>query len=291
MKSIVGVFSAPPPHWVGDGFPVRTLFSYYDAARNISPFLLLDHAGPAAFTPSRQPRGAAQHAHRGFEIVTIVYQGELAHRDSIGSGDSIGPGDVQWMTAGSGILHEERHSDAFARLGGTLEIVQLWVNLPSSDKMTAPAYQAIKDRAIPCIFLPDDAGRLRLIAGSFGHRLGPARTFTEIDVWDLRLNGGKKAILPLKSGRSAVLVMLRGIALLGKAAVIRCDQWALASAADVNVTVEAFTDCKMIVLSGEPIDEPIVGHGPFVMNTEAEIEQAISDLQGGQFGRLAPLPL
>lgn len=288
MKSIVDVFSAPPPHWVGDGFPVRTLFSYYDTTRDISPFLMLDHVGPAEFSPSHRARGAAEHAHRGFEKVTIVYQGELAQRDSTGGGGLLGPGDVQWMTAGAGILHEERHSDAFTRSGGTLETVQLWVNLPRREKMTAPAHQTILEQSIPSISLPDDAGRLRLISGSFDHSLGPARTFTDIDVWDVRLNGNKSVVLPLKPGRSAILVMLRGIALLGKAAVIRCDQWGLAGGAGSEVTIEALTDCKMLVLGGTPIDEPIVGHGPFVMNTEAEIEQAMSDLRGGRFGKLAP---
>lgn len=288
MKSIVGVFSAPPPHWVGDGFPVRTLFTYYDTARDISPFLLLDHAGPAEFSPFHRPRGVAEHPHRGFETVTIVYQGELAHRDSTGSGGLIGAGDVQWMTAGSGILHEEFHSEAFTRSGGTLEMVQLWVNLPRREKMAAPAYQTISNQVIPSISLPDNAGRLRLIAGSFDHRLGPARTFTDIDIWDVRLNGSTNAILPLKPGQRAILVMLRGIALLGKTTVIRCDQWALTDAADAGLTIEALSDCKMLVLSGEPIDEPIVGHGPFVMNTEAEVEQAMNDQQNGQFGRLAP---
>lgn len=289
MKSIVGVFSAPPPHWVGDGFPVRTLFSYYDTALDISPFLLLDHAGPAEFSPSPSPRGVAEHAHRGFETVTIMYQGELAHRDSTGSGGLIGPGDVQWMTAGSGILHEELHSEAFTRLGGTLEMVKLWVNLPRREKMAAPAYQTISEKVIPNICLPDGAGCLRLIAGSFGPRKGPARTYTDIDMWDVRLNGGTNAILPLKPGRSAILVLLHGLALLNKSSILRSDQWALAGAGGATVAIEALSDCKILMLSGEPIDEPIVGHGPFVMNSEVEIEQAMSDLQSGQFGQLTPV--
>lgn len=289
MKSIVGVFSAPPPHWVGDGFPVRTLFSYYDTTLNISPFLLLDHAGPAEFFPSHSPRGGAEHAHRGFETVTIMYQGELAHRDSTGSGGSIGPGDVHWMTAGSGILREELHSEAFTRLGGTLEMVKLWVNLPRREKMTAPAYQTICEKVIPNVCLPGGAGSLRLISGSFGPSRGPARTFTDIDMWDVRLNGGTSVILPLKPSRSAILVMLHGLALLNKSSILRSDQWALTSAKDVNVAIEALSNCKILILSGEPIDEPIVGHGPFVMNSEAEIEQAINDLQNGQFGQVAPV--
>ena len=288
MKSIVGVFSAPLPHWVGDGFPVRTLFSYHDMARHISPFLLLDHAGPAAFSPSDRQRGVGQHPHRGFETVTIVYQGELAHNDSTGGGGLIGPGDVQWMTAGAGILHEEFHSAEFTRSGGTLEMVQLWVNLPKSDKMAPPAYQTILGRDIPSIALPDDAGRLRLIAGSYVRSKGPARSFTEIDVWDVRLNAGKLVTLPLKPGRSASLVMLRGTARLAGVDVLRDGQWALAGVEGANLSVEATSDCILLILSGEPIDEPVVGHGPFVMNTEAEILQAMSDLRSGFFGRLVP---
>jgi redox-sensitive bicupin YhaK (pirin superfamily) len=289
MKSIVCTFSAPRSHWVGDGFPVRTLFSYRDMARHIDPFLLLDHAGPAEFPPSRQPRGVGPHPHRGFETVTIVYQGEVAHRDSTGRGGTIGPGDVQWMTAGAGIVHEEFHSEAFTLAGGTLEMVQLWVNLPKRDKMTPPAYQTILDAEIPAIPLPGAAGRLRLIAGDFSKREGPAHTFTDIDVWDLRLIAGKATTLPLKEGRSAAFVMIRGTALLGEADVLREGQWALAGSTGAAITIEANSDCTMLVLSGEPIAEPIAGHGPFVMNTEDEIRKAFSDLQSGRIGQLAPV--
>lgn len=289
MKSIVGIFTAPRPHWVGDGFLARTLFSYRDMARHISPFLLLDHAGPAEFPPAQKPRGVGQHPHRGFETVTIVYQGEVAHRDSTGGGGVIGPGDVQWMTAGAGILHEELHSDDFTRSGGTLETVQLWVNLPKRDKMTTPAYQTITDADIPSIPLQDDAGRLRLIAGNYAQRKGPARTFTDIDVWDLRLREGHRTTLPLNAGRNAALIMIRGSALFAETDVLREGQWALAGSAGSAMTIEASTDCTVLVLSGEPIDEPIVGHGPFVMNTEEEIHEAMRDLQSGRFGQLAPV--
>ncbi len=170
MKNIIGIYTSPRAHWVGDGFPVRTLFSYDNLGKHISPFLLLDHAGPAEFTPTTARRGVGQHPHRGFETVTIVYKGELEHRDSTGSGGKIGPGDVQWMTAASGILHEEFHSEAFAKSGGTLEMVQLWVNLPAKDKMADAGYQTILDGDIPNIALEDKAGSLRLIAGEFdGH--------------------------------------------------------------------------------------------------------------------------
>nr|BFE95531.1 hypothetical protein GCM10020185_60670 [Pseudomonas brassicacearum subsp. brassicacearum] len=191
-KNIIGLYTSPRPHWVGDGFQVRTLFSYDNLGKHVSPFLLLDHAAPTEFTPTTERRGVGQHPHRGFETVTIVYQGELEHRDSTGSGGKIGPGDVQWMTAASGIIHEEFHSEAFARQGGFMEMVQLWVNLPAKDKMAPAGYQTILKGDIPNIALKDNAGSLRLIAGRFEGHQGPARTFTPIDVWDIRLNAGKK---------------------------------------------------------------------------------------------------
>src|ERR1700687_1114099 len=187
MKKVLGVYSAPRPHWVGDGFPARSLFTYDSLGKHLSPFLLLDYAGPAEFAPADKPRGVGVHPHRGFETVTIVYRGEVEHRDSTGKGGIIGPGDVQWMTAAGGILHEEFHSQEFTRKGGTLEMVQLWVNLPARDKMTAPRYQNILDADIPSVALPDGAGKVRVIAGEYdGHR-GPARTFTPMKVWDVRL--------------------------------------------------------------------------------------------------------
>lgn len=287
MKLVLGIYSAPHQHWVGDGFPVRTLFSYQTIGRHLSPFLLLDHAGPADFSPSRRPRGVGEHPHRGFETVTIVYKGELEHRDSTGTGGRIGPGDVQWMTAGAGILHEEFHSESFSRAGGTLEMVQLWVNLPARHKMTPPGYQAILDADIPVVRLADDAGVVRLIAGGFGHRTGAARTFTEMDVWDMRLRAGKETVLPLKTGRAAAIVVLHGAARIGDASsVVHAGQWALAGMQGDDLSVAAEADSVILVLSGEPIDEPIVGHGPFVMNSDEEIRQAIQDLRDGSFGRI-----
>ena len=205
MKKILGVHSAPPPHWVGDGFPVRSLFSYTGLGRRLSPFLLLDHAPPTRFEPATRPRGVGEHPHRGFETVTIVYQGGLAHRDSTGAGGEIGTGDVQWMTAGGGILHEEFHSPAFTAQGGTLEMVQLWVNLPAKDKMTPPGYQTLLDADIPVVPLPDGAGRVRVIAGAFDGHAGPARTHTPIDVWDVRIAAGATARLPTVDGLSMLI--------------------------------------------------------------------------------------
>ena len=286
MKNILGIYTAPRGHWVGDGFPVRTLFSYDNMGEHVSPFLLLDYAGPAQFSPTTERRGVGQHPHRGFETVTIVYQGEVEHRDSTGNGGVIGPGDVQWMTAASGILHEEFHSEAFARRGGMLEMVQLWVNLPAKDKMAEPGYQGILDRDIPALALKDDAGTLRLIAGEFDGKRGPARTFTGIDVWDIRLSAGKSAVFDLHQGRNTALVVLRGAVEVNGKEVVREGQLALFKRDGSQVRLEASNDAMLLILSGEPIDEPIVGHGPFVMNTEAEIHQAFVDFQSGKFGQM-----
>ena len=288
MKKLTGIYTSPRPHWVGDGFPVRTLFSYDSLGRHLSPFLLLDYAGPHRFAPAERPRGVGQHPHRGFETVTIVYQGELEHRDSTGSGGRIGPGDVQWMTAASGILHEEFHSAEFTRSGGELEMVQLWVNLPARDKLAAPGYQTILGADIPVLPLADDAGTLRLIAGEFAGRQGPAHTFTPMDVWDLRLSAGKPVTLPVAAGRSTALVVLRGAVRVNGVQRLGEAQLALFDRAGDELLLEADSETHALLLSGEPIDEPIAGYGPFVMNSEAQIEQAIRDFEGGRFGRMAP---
>lgn len=286
MKKILGLHAAPRPHWVGDGFPVRSMFSYNDKGKNVSPFLLLDYAGPAKFEPADQPRGVGQHPHRGFETVTIVYSGEVEHRDSTGNGGVIGPGDVQWMTAASGILHEEFHSHAFSRTGGELEMVQLWVNLPAKDKAAAAGYQSILNADIPVAQLPDGAGSVRVIAGNFAGHAGPAHTFTPIDVWDVRLNAGKSAAFPIPAGRNSMLVMLRGTVLVNGETVARDAQLALFSQDGESITVEANNDAVFLILSGEPIDEPVVGYGPFVMNTQAEIVEAIQDFNAGRYGQM-----
>ena len=249
--------------------------------------MLLDHAGPAEFTPTTERRGVGQHPHRGFETVTIVYKGEVEHRDSTGSGGRIGPGDVQWMTAASGILHEEFHSEEFARTGGTLEMVQLWVNLPARDKMADAGYQTILDGDIPNLPLKDKAGSLRLIAGEFEGHTGPARTFTPIDVWDLRLNGGKLLTLDLHEGRNTALVVLRGTVEVNGLELMREGQLALFERDGHQLSLEANDDAVVLLLSGDPIDEPIVGHGPFVMNSEQEIHQAFADFQSGRFGQMS----
>ena len=287
MKKVLGVYSSPRQHWVGDGFPVRTLFSMHQFERHLSPFLMLDYAGPMHFDPAEHPRGVGQHPHRGFETVTIVYQGELEHRDSTDSGGRIGPGDVQWMTAASGILHEEFHSGDFTRKGGTLEMVQLWVNLPARDKMAAPRYQTLLDGDIPVVSLAHGAGQLRVIAGDFQGSTGPAQTFTPVDVWDLRMKQGAVTDLPIADGRTSALVVLHGAVLVNGHAVARDSQMVMLDRSGGSVTIEATDDAVLLVLSGEPIDEPVVAYGPFVMNTEEEIRQAVEDFNSGRFGRLS----
>jgi redox-sensitive bicupin YhaK (pirin superfamily) len=272
---------------VGDGFPVRSMFSHGTHGQHVSPFLLLDYAGPADFPPAEKRRGVGVHPHRGFETVTIVYQGEVEHRDSTGKGGLIGPGDVQWMTAASGILHEEFHSRAFTGKGGTLEMVQLWVNLPAKDKNAEAGYQTILDRDIPAVALADKAGTLRVIAGAYENSRGPARTFTPINIWDLRLRQGGATSLSLREGYTAGLAVLRGTVLVNDNDIAREAQFVLFDRTGGEVTVEATSDASVLILSGEPIDEPVVMHGPFVMNTADEIRQAMVEFRNGRFGAIS----
>lgn len=287
MKKLLGVYAGPPRHWVGDGFPVRSLFSYNENTELHSPFLLFDHAGPQHFDPADKPRGVGEHPHRGFETVTIVFEGEVSHRDSTGSGGTIGPGDVQWMTAGAGILHEEFHSPAFTAAGGNLHMVQLWVNLPAADKATTPTYQAILDKDIPSVQLADGAGSVRVIAGEYeGHR-GPAHTFTPMNVWDVNLAAGAEVSMQVTDGHTLTLAILDGeTEINGKRAA--AGQLAVFEREGSEFTIRASSASKVMLLSGEPIDEPVVGYGPFVMNTREEIRTAISEFNGGRFGRIPP---
>ena len=287
MKKVLQVQSAPRQHWVGDGFPVRSLFSYQSHGKELSPFLLLDFAGPNEFAPADTPRGVGQHPHRGFETVTIVYDGEVAHRDSTGKGGVIGSGDVQWMTAGAGILHEEFHSPAFTQKGGLLRMVQLWVNLPAKDKMAPAGYQAITSDQIPEVALADGAGVARLIAGSHGGQTGPARTFTPMNVWDLRIRAGKTARLELPAGWNTALVVVDGTVQVSGDAIARESQLVVLDTEGSVVEIDANNDATVLLLSGEPIAEPIVGYGPFVMNTQQEIVDAVNDFNSGKFGRMS----
>jgi redox-sensitive bicupin YhaK (pirin superfamily) len=286
MKKVIGIQGNDRGHWVGDGFPVRTLFFYQDLGKQMSPFLMLDYAGPADFPPTTDRKGVGSHPHRGFETVTIVYEGEVAHKDSTGQGGTIGPGDVQWMTAGSGILHEEFHSEDFAQSGGTLEMVQLWVNLPAKLKMTKPAYQAILNKQIPTIELKNDAGQARIIAGEFDGHEGPAHTFTPMNVIDLKLKKGSTSI-PVPEGWNTSLVVLKGAIEAGEGAVAKDAQMLIFSNQGQDIEVNVLEDSIALLLNGEPIDEPIVGYGPFVMNTKEEIAQAMQDFNSGSFGSIA----
>jgi len=273
MRKVAEVMRPHGRHWVGNGFPVRTLFSYGGDSAAVTPFLLFDYAGPHVFEPSTAPRGVGQHPHRGFETVTIVYDGEVAHWDSTGKGGVIGPGDVQWMTAASGILHEEFHSPGFTRTGGPFRMVQLWINLPAKD--------------IPAIDLPKNAGRVRVIAGQFREIKGPAHTFTPINLWDIRLNRDADVTVDLPERHNAMIAVLAGHVTIngeqpaGEAEIIRLEH----SGSTVRVVADG--DSMLLVLTGEPIDEPVIGHGPFVMNNETEIRQAIDDYNAGRFGTIA----
>lgn len=283
-ESIQRVVRGVAPHWVGDGFPVRSLFSYAQA-ESFDPFLLLDFAGPHEFPPTQARRGVGEHPHRGFETVTIVYQGELDHRDSSGSKGTIGPGDVQWMTAASGVVHEEFHSERFARSGGVLEMVQLWVNLPAREKSSAPRYQGLLDADIPRAPLPGGGGTVRVVAGRFEQTPGAARTATPINVWDVALDAAGPVDLAPPEGHTAILVVQSGAvqvedAPLGAAELVLLDR------SGRRVRVRSDAPVRLLVLTGEPIGEPVVGHGPFVMNTRDEIRQAIQDYQQGRMGRL-----
>ena len=266
--------------------PGRTIFSFQSLGSRISPFLLLDYAGPAEFPPSDRPRGVDEHPHRGFETVTIVYQGELEHRDSAGNHGRIGPGDVQWMTAASGVVHEEKHADEFAKKGGTLEMVQLWVNLPKAVKMSPPRYQTLLQDAIPMVELPNGAGRLRVIAGQYEGVRGAAETFTPINLYDLRLHAGHQVTLAFPEGYTTGILILRGEVVVNDAHAAKKAEFVLFDPKGEHVSLEGKEDTTMLILNGEPIDEPVVGHGPFVMNTQSEIVQAIEDYQSGRMGRI-----
>ena len=286
-KKILNVTSAPGRHWVGNGFPVHGMFGYSGpGVAERSPFLMLDYAAPYEFQPTTERRGVGQHPHRGFETVTIVYDGEVEHRDSTGNGGIIGKGDVQWMTAAGGILHEEFHSPAYAERGGPFEMVQLWVNLPKQHKLAPAGYQGILDAQIPAVALPDDAGMLRVIAGDYDGNAGPARTFSPINVWDVRLGAAKTVSLPQPEGWTTLVVVLAGTVQLNGETVLRPAQMATLSTEGSDIVIEANGDAKLLLLAGEPIDEPVVGYGPFVMNSQQEIVQAIADFNGGRFGQM-----
>ncbi|MDS1139481.1 pirin family protein [Pusillimonas sp. SM2304] len=286
MKKLAFIKQSTDSHWVGDGFPVRGIFSYNDIAEEMSPFLLLDYAGPADFPPTSSRLGVGQHPHRGFETVTIVYEGGVSHHDSTGGGGTIGPGDVQWMTAASGLIHEEYHSPEFAKKGGAFEMVQLWVNLPAKDKMSAPGYQSITADQIPNVALPKQSGTVRVIAGQYKDALGPAQTFSPINVWDLRLTAGHRLSLDLPAGHTTALFVLNGTIRIGDRHTVGAAALAVMERDGNRLEFDVIEDTTLLLLNGAPLNEPVFGYGPFVMNSQEEIIQAMNDFNNGHFGQI-----
>jgi quercetin 2,3-dioxygenase len=283
----VKIYQPGSEHVVGDGFHVRNLLPSNDLDRDLSPFIMLDYAGPTFYPATDTPRGVGEHPHRGFETVTIVYQGIVAHRDSAGNSGVIGPGDVQWMTAASGIVHEELHEKEWAKRGGTLQAIQLWVNLPKASKMSAPGYQTIVNHQIPMVQLEGGAGSLRVIAGSVRGAKGPAKTFTPIELYDLRLRAGHSVPLQLPAGHNAGVFVLGGRVRIGESQPLREAELAVVASTGQPVTITAEEDATILVMAGEAIHEPVARYGPFVMNTKAELIQAVNDYQAGKMGHLS----
>jgi redox-sensitive bicupin YhaK (pirin superfamily) len=284
QKKVLGTYSAGSNHWVGDGFPVRNLFPSNGV--DVDPFLMLDYAGPSRFEPTKKPRGVGEHPHRGFETVTIAYQGSVGHRDSAGNSGVIYPGDVQWMTAASGVVHEELHEAEFTKNGGIFEMVQLWVNLPKAQKMSKPRYQGITKAQIPVIEL-EGGGHARVIAGELLGRLGPAKTFTPVNLFDVIQKAGERFELPLPEGHNAAVVLRKGDVLINGTDTLSGEALiAPLSEEGDTVTLEAKADTQLLILSGEPIAEPVASYGPFVMNTREELAQAVEDYRAGRMGHL-----
>jgi len=283
MKQLHRISRTNQSHWVGDGFPVRTMFSYNTPDAEVSPFLMLDYAGPTDFPPAPKPRGVGFHPHRGFETVTILYQGEVEHLDTTGNGGLIGPGDVQWMTAAKGLLHEEMHSAAFTRQGGMFEAIQLWVNLPAQYKMDEPHYQSIAESRIPVVNLDRQGSLLRIIAGEYQGAKGPANTYTPINLWDLRLPMGQTVEIDFPENYTTMLFMLKGKIEINDSSTMNDAELAFFERPGKTVKLTAYKDSTALAMNGEPIDEPIAGYGPFVMNTQDEIRQAIEDFDSGRF--------
>ncbi len=283
MNRTVASIKTAQPNSVGDGFIGLNAF-HPQNSRPYNPFLLLDHHGPMAVPPSERPKGVDQHPHRGFETVTIVYEGALEHRDSAGNHGKLFAGDVQWMTAASGIIHEEKHEWEFSRRGGRLDFVQLWVNLPAKYKMIPPRYQDIASSRIPSSTLPS-GGILRVIAGELADLTGPAYTFSPVVLADLTLTAGQTETLTIPTNYTAFVYGLGGSAQLNGELLER-GQLALTNADGDTLTLSATTDAKLLILAGETIREPLAAYGPFVMNTREEIMEAFADFQNGKMGVL-----
>jgi redox-sensitive bicupin YhaK (pirin superfamily) len=285
-RKVERVLATTSEHWVGDGFRVRSVIAPDGDPRVQSPFLLLDHAPLRRFDPANVRRGVGEHPHRGFETVTFAYRGEIEHRDSSGGGGLIGPGDVQWMTAASGVVHEEMHSRRFTQQGGDMEMVQLWVNLPAKSKMSQPGYQSLLGKDFPRLSL--GAAEARLIAGSLESLRGPAHTHTPITIFDLTFGADGNAQFELPSGYNSLVFALEGDLHVGTDAkrVTPGQLAVLERSGSGPVQLKAASGARALVLSGEPIDEPVAPYGPFVMNTRAELVQAMEDYRSGKLGHL-----
>jgi redox-sensitive bicupin YhaK (pirin superfamily) len=284
-KKIKQVRTAAPAHMVGDGFKVRN-FIGQDLWHDLSPFLLLDYNEPWQVSPTNHPRGVDVHPHKGFETVSIAWDGRVAHEDSSGGKGEIGPGDVQWMTAGSGILHKEFHAESFSKTGGTFHMAQLWVNLPAAYKNTPPAYQDLLDMDMGRVTLENNGGELRVIAGEHHGVKGPAKTFTRINIYDAKLNAGAELTLHLPDGDNTAIVILEGNLMLNDEQQVRGGQMVVMARTGNEIKIESNNTAHLLVLSGEPIAEPISAYGPFVMNSKQEILDGIEDYNAGKFGTL-----
>jgi len=283
IKEVQHVLKAPSPHMVGDGFRVHNFFpSGYEI--DMSPFFLMDYGSKIEFSARKEPRGVGIHPHRGFETVTIAYHGAVAHHDSAGNSGIIYPGDVQWMTAASGILHKEYHEQAYSLAGGPFQMVQLWVNLPAKDKMSKPKYQAIKQSDMAKFLLPNDGGVIEIIAGNYSDVKGNASTFSPIELYNARLNKGAKASFNFKSTSNTGFMIIEGSIQINYSEIANQDTFVYFKNTGEQVEIEALENSVILILSGEPIHEPIVQYGPFLMNTQEEINQAISDYNQGKFG-------
>lgn len=287
-RKVEQVISPPTPHMVGDGFRVHNFFPgnrSFELSR-MSPFFLMDYNSKFDFPPSEKPRGVGVHPHRGFETVTIAYNGKIAHHDSYGNHGVIEKGGVQWMTAGSGVLHKEYHEKEFSKKGGTFQMVQLWVNLPANNKMTVPKYQTINADEMGIYTLPDNAGKVEVIAGEYKGAKGLAFTFTPINLFNLKLNKGKSESFELNGNFNSGLLVIEGSVVINDKEEANEDHFVLFENKNGNIKISATENSIVLVLSGEPIREPIFAHGPFLMNTRAEILQAFQDFEDGKFGHL-----
>ncbi len=287
-KKIEMVAAPPAPHYVGDGFRVHNFIpgTYRLGMERMDPFLMLDYNSTYHFSPSEKPRGVDVHPHRGFETVTIAYKGKVAHHDSSGNSGVIEPGDVQWMTAASGVLHKEYHEENFSRAGGDFQMVQLWVNLPAKDKMSKPKYQAISNSDISKFILPNKAGMVEVIAGSYNSINGPAKTFSPVNLMNVKLKKGNSASFSFPAHYNTALLLVEGSIKVNGSETVDTDNLLLFSNEGEDFNMEALEDAVVLVLSGEPLNEPIAAHGPFVMNTRQEIVQAFNDYNQGRFGYL-----